>query len=215
MTQFSIIEDFMTQFGLDYDSLDLSMLKTLSNYKQLEDYDELFWNVSNQDMYVNDFSETRKAIVEELKNIVNDFKETLKKLNKTKFKFTTQFNNADECKLIFYLLVANNFRNSINFGDIISPYKLVSTFFSTYELKRGDLGYCESKSEFRESTSLLSMNNDYELLKQLSDSMLKETKLLIDEVKTIDEIVSQINSCFVFPKGFKTEFIRVDYGFLA
>ena len=211
----SFTEEFMTSFGLDYESLDLSMLKTLPNYKQLEDYDDLFWRVSNEDVYVRIYSETRKAIVKELRNMVNDFKETLKKLNKTKIEFSTQFNNADECKLIFYLLVANSFRNSINFGDIVNPYKLVSTFFDTYEFKHDCLGYTHPKSEFQESTSLRSLNYDYELLKQLTNDMLKEAKTMIDEVKVIDEIVSEINSCFIFPEGFKTEFIRVDYGFLA
>jgi hypothetical protein len=38
---------------------------------------------------------------------------------------------------------------------------------------------------------------------------------MIDEVKIIEELVSEINSCYIFPEGFKTEFIRVDYGFLA
>ena len=211
----SFTEEFMTSFGLDYESLDLSMLKTLPDYKQLDDYDNLFWMVSNEELYVNTFSETRKAIVKQLKDIVDDFKETLKKLNKTKIEFSTQFNNADECKLIFYLLVANNFRNNINFGDIVNPYKLVSTFFDTYEFKHDCLGYTHQKSEFQESTKLWSLNNDYELLKELCNDMLKETKTMINEIKMIDEIVSEINSCFIFPEGFKTEFIRVDYGFLA
>ena len=205
----------MTSFGLDYESLDLSMLKSHPNYKKFEDYDTLFWSVSNEDKYVNTFQETRKAIVKELKDIVNDFKETLNKLNKTKIKFSTQFNNVDECKLLFYFLVANNFRNNINFGDIINPYKLVSTIFEKYEIKRGILNDWYVKSEFQESTSLQSMNNDYELCKELCDDMLKETKSMIDEVKIIDELVSQINSCFIFPEGFNPEFIRVDYGFLA
>lgn len=211
----SFTEDFMTEFGLDYESLDLSMLKTLPNYKQLEDYDDLFWRVSNEDVYVRIFSGTRKAVVNELKNMVNDFKETLKKLNKTEFKFTTQFDNADECKLLFYFLVANSFRNSINFGDIVNPYKIVSEFFDTYDFQHNCLGFTDVKSEFRESTSLRSLNYDYELFKQLTNDMLKEAKTLIDEVKVIDGIVSEINSCIIFPEGFKTEFIRVDYGFLA
>jgi hypothetical protein len=113
------------------------------------------------------------------------------------------------------LLVANNFRNNINFGDIINPYKLISTFFDTYEFQHNNLGYVDVKSEFEESTSLQSMNNDYELLKELTDDMLKRTKSMIDEIKIIEELVSQINSCYIFPEGFKTEFIRVDYGFLA
>ena len=215
MSQTSFTEEFMTSFGLDYDSLDLSMLKSHPNYKQFENYDETFWNVSNQDKYVDTFSETRKAIVKELTDIFNDFKESLNKLNKTKIKFSTQFNNVDECKLLFYLLIANNFRNSINFGDIINPHKLIITFFEQYEVKRDVLGYCKPKSEFEESTSLQSMNNDYELLKELSDDMLKKAKSMIDEVKIIEELVSQINSCYIFPKGFITEFIRADYGFLA
>ena len=215
MSQTLFTEEFMKSFGLDYESLDLSMLKSHPNYKQFEAYDDLFWSVSNEDDYLNTFSETRKSIVNELKNMVSDFKETLKKLNKTEFKFSTQFNNADECKLLFYFLVANSFRNSLNFGDIVNPNKLINTFFDTYEFKHNTLGYTHPKSEFQESTSLTWLNNDYELLKEVCNDMLKDAKTLIDEVKVIDEIVSEINSCIIFPEGFKTEFIRVDYGFLA
>ena len=206
-------EELNTQ-EFDYECLDFSMLKSHPNYEQFEDYDRLFWEVSNEDKYLNIFQETRKAIVKELENIVNDCKETLKRLNKPKLELTVTFNNVDECVLHFYFLVANNFRNSINFSDIVNPYKLISTFFDKYDYHDSALDNCYPNSEFVSDTSLLAMNNDYELLKRICDDMLKNSKLLIDEVKKIDELVSQINTCFVLPDRYYTQCIRQDYGFL-